>query len=272
MTPLLRRCAGAVLGMGHFLGRNRAMSRLGRHVTWYLMCGFINAMNHDMSRNGERWLIKRFSADLRGRSVIDVGANAGNWSALVLDASPTSKVYAVEMIPSFAANVRQRFAERVEVLEVALSDRREPATALKLGGGGRMFRGLDREKREERFELETRTGDDLALELDLKDISLIKIDVDGYDMKVMRGFSSVIREQRPIVQFEYSRFYIFSRSFLKDAYDFFTPLNYHVGRVMPRWIEFSEYRTSMEIFATNNYVAIPDERWPGLSSVTASNR
>ena len=262
MTPLLRCGADAVLGVGHLLGRNRSIGRLGRHVAWYFMCGFMNAMNYDMGRNGERWLIKLFSAYLRGRSVIDVGANAGDWSAAVVELSPTSKVYAVEMIPSFASNVRQRFAGRVEVLEVALSDRPEPVTALKLGGGGRILRGLDSKKKEERFELETRTGDDLVLELGLKDVSLIKIDVDGYDIKVMHGFASVIREQRPIVQFEYSRFYIFSRCFLKDAYDFFTPLNYRIGRVMPRWIEFSEYSTRMEIFATNNFVAVPDECWP----------
>ena len=261
MAPTLRRCAGAVLAVGHVLGRNRAIGRLGRHVAWYFMCGFMNAMNHDMDRNGERWLIRRLSRDLAGSSVIDVGANAGNWSAAVLELSPTSKVYAIEMIPSFALNMRRRFAGRVEVLEAALSDRREPVTALKLGGGGRIPRGLDRRKKAEAFELEACTGDHLALKLELKDIAMIKIDVDGYDIKVLRGFASVIMEQRPIVQFEYSRFYIFTRSFLKDAHDFFTPLNYRIGRVMPRWIEFSEYSARMEIFATNNFVAIPDERW-----------
>ena len=189
MTLILRRSADAVLGMGRLLGRNRLISRTGRHVAWYFMCGLLNAMNHDMGRNGERWLIKRFSSILGGRSVIDVGANAGNWSAAVLEISPTSKVYAVEMIPGFASNIRQRFAGRVEVVEAALSDRREPVTALKLGGGGRILRGLDGGKKEERFELQSRTGDDLVLALGLKDVALIKIDVDGYDIKVLRGFS-----------------------------------------------------------------------------------
>ena len=120
MAPTLRRCAGAVLAVGHVLGRNHAIGRLGRHVAWYFMCGFMNAMNH--------------SRDLAGSAVIDVGANAGNWSAAVLELSPTSKVYANKMIPSFALNIRRRFAGRVEVFEAALSDRREPVTALKVGG------------------------------------------------------------------------------------------------------------------------------------------
>ena len=103
-------------------------------------------------------------------------------------------------------------------------------------------------------------GDDLVRELGLTDVSLIKIDVDGYDIKVLRGLSSIIVEQRPIVQFEYSKFYIFTRCFLKDGYDFFIPLRYRIGRLMPGWIEFMEYSPRMEIFVTNNYVAVPEER------------
>ena len=86
---------------------------------------------------------------------------------------------------------------------------------------------------------------------------MIKIDVDGYDVKVIRGFSSVISKYRPIVQFEYSRFYIHTRTFLKDAYDFFCPKGYRIGRLMPDYIAFSEYKPRMELFATNNYVALP---------------
>ena len=248
-----------VLGVGHIVARHERLSRLGRMAAWYAMCGFSNASSYDMDRNGERWLIERYASSLAGRSVIDVGANAGDWSARALAIAPTAKVYAVEMVPSFVTGLRERFGTTAIVVEVGLSDRAESVTGYKVGGGGRIPE-VDSSKKSEPFELCTRTGDDLVADLGLKDIAAIKIGVDGYDIKVLRGFAAVIAEQRPIVQFEYSRFYIYTRSFLKDAYDFLGPLNYRIGRLMPGWIDFIEYNWHMEVFATNNYVAIPLNR------------
>ena len=150
------------------------------------MCGFMNAKNYDMARNGERWLIKQCGSSLAARSIIDVGANRGDWSALVLEAAPTSKVYAVEMIQSFASDLRRRFGETATIVESALSDRREHVAGYRVGGGGRIPRGFGSDKQERRVELHTRTGDDLARELGLTDVSLIMIDVDGHDIKVLR--------------------------------------------------------------------------------------
>ena len=215
-----------------------------------------NAFNYDMDRNGERWLIEHSASSIAARSVIDVGANKGDWSARVLAIAPTTKVYAVEMVPKFVSKLRERFGGTATIVEGALSDRAEAVTGYKVGGGGRIPR-VASPKNAEPLNLQTRTGDDLAADLGLKDIAAIKIDVDGYDIKVLRGFATVIAEQRPIVQFEYSRFYIYTRSFLKDAYDSFDPLGYRIGRLMPGWIEFNEYNSHMEIFATNNYVATP---------------
>lgn len=253
------KIAHGILGAGHVLARHQGLSRLGRIAAWYSMCGFSNASNYDMDRNGERWLIERYASSLAERSVIDVGANKGDWSARALAICPRTKVYAVEMVPSFVSKLRERFGATAAIVEATLSDRAGPVTGYKVGGGGRIPRVGSRKKAEP-LELYTSTGDDLAASLDLKDIAAIKIDVDGYDLKVLRGFATVIAEQRPIVQFEYSRFWINTRCFLKDAYDFFAPLGYRIGRLMPSWIEFGEYDRRLEVFATNNYVAIPVNR------------
>ena len=220
------------------------------------MCGFSNASNYDMDRNGEQWLIEHTASRMAAKSVIDVGANLGEWSARALATVPTAKIYAVEMVPNFASKLHERFGATVTVVEAGLSNRVELVTGYMVGGGGRIPSVASRKKTEP-FEFRTRTGDDIAAELGLKDIATIKIDVDGYEIKVLRGFVTVITEQRPMVQFEYSRFYIYTRSFLKDAYDFFEPLGYRIGRLMPSWIEVNEYNSTMEVFATNNYVAIP---------------
>ena len=218
-------------------------------------------MNYNMNHNGERWLVKRLSSSRKSCTFVDIGANAGDWSAMVLDVAPAAKVYVVEMIPSFASKLRHRFSERVTVIEAALSDQRGPVTAYRLGGGGRIPIGLGAGKKsKEVFDLQTRRGDDIVAEHDVDDIALIKIDVDGYDVLALRGFLSAIKKQRPVVQFEYSRFYIFTRCYLKDAYELFSSMDYQVGRLMPGWIAFSEYTTGLEMFKSNNFVAVPSEK------------
>ena len=256
MKTMKERLVRSVLWSGHIFARYPRLSHLGGIATWYAMCGITNASNYDMDRNGERWLIERSAAALAGRSVIDVGANMGNWTAHVLATAPTAQVYSVEMVPSFAAALRERFGTSATVIECALSDRGGAVTGYRVGGGGRIP-NVASPKETEPIELHTRTGDDLVAEFGLTDVTMIKIDVDGYDIKTVRGFARTIAEQRPIVQFEYSKFYIYTRSYLKDAYDFFDPLDYRVGRLMPSWIEFGEYDHRLEGFATNNYVAMP---------------
>src|SRR3954471_2345893 len=64
------------------------------------------------ARNGERWLL----ATLRKegiRTVLDVGANAGNWSLMAAGLLPEATIYALEAVPATAATLRSRVgAER----------------------------------------------------------------------------------------------------------------------------------------------------------------
>lgn len=131
---------------------------------------------------------------------------------------------------------------------------------LQARGGGIPIGLGSGKKSKEVFNLHTRRGDDIVAEHDIDDITLIKIDVDGYDVLTLRGFLFTIEKQKPVVQFEYSRFYIFTRCYLKDAYELFASIDYEVGRLMPRSIAFSEYTTVLEMFKSNNFVAVPSEK------------
>ena len=212
-----------------------------------------------MNRNGEAWLIDRLAPSLAGRAVLDIGANIGNWSAFVRDAAPQARLYAVEMIPEFAERLRSRFGDTLVVFQCGVSDRDEQVTAYKLGGGGRINPGTTTKTREP-LSVQLRSGDALVSEEGLADIAFVKIDVDGYDIPALRGLRATIVRDRPVIQFEYSRCYIETRHFLCDAYTLLEPLDYRIGRLMPKRIDFLRYNRSLENFATNNYVAVPKER------------
>ena len=211
-----------------------------------------------MNRNGEAWLVDRLSSSLAGRSVLDIGANVGDWSAHVRAAAPEAQLHAVEMVPEFVERLRSRFGDTLIVFQCGISDREEQITAYKLGGGGRINPGATKKSREP-ISIRLRSGDALVAEEGLTDIAFIKIDVDGYDIPALRGLQATIARDRPVLQFEYSRYYIDTRHFLSDAYKLLEPLGYRIGRLMPNRINFLPYHRSLENFATNNFIAVPKE-------------
>jgi FkbM family methyltransferase len=231
----------------------RALRGIGRRL---LIAG-LNANRYDMNRNGEAWVVQKLAKDLR--TVIDVGANAGAWALEVIKVSNEAEIFCVEAIPEFADNIRSRLGSRVTVVQTALSNESGTLELYKSKGGARAA-PLNSVKVLERRSVSCMTGDSLVTAVAAQEVSLIKIDVDGYDFPVIESFPNTLEQFRPIVQFEYSRFWIATRHYLKDAFDFFSNRDYVVGRIMPRHVEFKDYMISDETFMTNNFVAVPREK------------
>lgn len=241
----------------HKIGRYPRVARVFRVIGRRLFVASLNANNYDMAANGEVWLIQKLAPHLD--VVLDVGANKGNWAAEVLKAAPAAKVCCIEAIPEFAAEIRERLGSRVRVLQIALTNGEREITLYKAGGGSRAA-PLNTNKSVEIRTMDSTTGDRLVQGSCIQKISLIKIDVDGHDMPVIEGFAETIRLERPVVQFEYSRFWIAMRYFLRDAFTFFEGHGYVVARIMPNRIDCKEYSTADETFLTNNFVAVPKEK------------
>lgn len=251
LSDIVRRAARMVAG-------HPAASRTLASTCWHLMAGARNANCYDMQANGEAWLVRRLAGRLAGRTVVDVGANHGAWSALVLNAATDVRLIAVEMVPAFADRLRQRFGDRVTTVQCGLSDRPGETTAYKFGGGGRVVPGPSA-KVAEPFATTLRTGDDLLAEIQATSVALIKVDVDGFDIPALRGLAQTIARDRPVVQFEYSARYIDTRHYLRDAYEILESLHYRLGRLMPNGIDITRYHRRLETFQTNNYVALPPD-------------
>jgi len=49
-----------------------------------------------------------------------------------------------------------------------------------------------------------RTLDDLVSEVDLKSIDFVKLDIDGYEVEVLRGTRDTVRRFAPVIFFEHS--------------------------------------------------------------------
>jgi len=56
-------------------------------------------------KNGERWLLETLR-DEPIRTVLDIGANVGKWSLIAAEMFPRATIYALEIIPATAAELR----------------------------------------------------------------------------------------------------------------------------------------------------------------------
>lgn len=133
---------------------------------------------------------------------IDVGSHMGTWLEHFAEKSPPSHRIAIEPLPHLAKRLRKNFPS-VEVHEVALSD--EPGTASFIhaldleGWSGFHKQGYLGETRTEEMSVAVDTLDRIVGD---RQVSFIKIDVEGAELGVLKGATRTLRRCRPIVYFE----------------------------------------------------------------------
>jgi FkbM family methyltransferase len=127
---------------------------------------------------------------------VDVGAWWGPWTYWL--ARSADEVVTCEPIPHLAAFIESVRPSNVRVINAALSDRAGEASIWTptRGRGTEGVSSLERPEREEgKAEVSVRVMrlDDLRLE----DVGLIKIDVEGHELAVLRGAEDTLVRSRP---------------------------------------------------------------------------
>ena len=133
-----------------------------------------------------------------GQVFLDVGANCGYYTALFLThAGPGSRVVALEPDPEciefLKGTVAANGGKNVSCIQVAASN--GPGTA-------RLYRNLDNRGDNRLYandlaagvcEIRTNTVDSILAEAGLREVNLIKMDVQGYEGHVLQGMRETIR-------------------------------------------------------------------------------
>jgi FkbM family methyltransferase len=139
-----------------------------------------------------------------GDTVLDVGANIGYVTLLVADrVGPAGSVLAVEPEPTnyrlLSESVRRNGFDWVDLRRVALSD-----------APGRGSLNVHPSNKGKHSLLGNGTGTSVAVdvttldELDVPDVDLVKVDVEGAEPAVIRGGRDTLRDARPIVVTEFN--------------------------------------------------------------------
>ena len=140
-----------------------------------------------------------------GGNAIDVGANEGTVLAQLLAVAPDGHHIAYEPIPELQRRLCSAFPQ-VEVRGRALSDEAGTAEFVHVVdaptmSGLRRRTDLPPDARTERISVTMERLDDALEETYVP--SLIKIDVEGAEVKVIRGAASTLERHRPFVLFEH---------------------------------------------------------------------
>jgi FkbM family methyltransferase len=148
-----------------------------------------------------------------GDVAIDVGANVG-WHALLMAqrVGPSGRVFAFEPNPTtrdrLLAAIQANHFGQVVVDARAAADHAgrmgftAPVAGAVWDGTGRLL--TERDGRT----IDCVRLDDVAAERQIERVALIKIDVEGWELSVLRGAQRILREQRPVVLFEFDPAYV----------------------------------------------------------------
>jgi FkbM family methyltransferase len=141
--------------------------------------------------------------------VFDVGANVGEYTYVLEKAVGSENVYGIEPLPQLCARLRALFP-KAHILNMALSDT-DGTLTLKtpiINGSPLWTRSTL-----ERFVDNGETGalleevpvlplDVLCEQLGVRDVALIKIDVEGHEKSVLLGASTVLQSCHPVLLVE----------------------------------------------------------------------
>jgi len=217
----------------------------------------LHSENTDPRTNGEFELLRRLGPDML-RTVIDVGANRGNWSREVLRLQPEAVVYCSEISEPTRQALRLAVPNAV-VVECGLLDRDGEVRVKHYPGDDRLSSVYDYPHalpavwREERV----MRGDRLIDEQKLERIDMLKIDVEGADLAVLRGFRHALEAARiRVLQFEYGYASVLARTFLLDFFELLEPNDYVLGEIHQSGVELLHYRLERENFFGPNFVAV----------------
>jgi FkbM family methyltransferase len=185
-------------------------------------------------------------------AVVDVGANLGQTLAKILAVDPKRTYVGFEPQIACCFFVDQFLKDNAlancRILPVALSDTNgigiiHSADPYDVMASLRDQHACTHQYRHQSF-VSLRKGDDILDELGVKDIALIKIDVEGLELPVLKGLRHLLAVQKPVLMFEVlPNFEGTQRTMLSEAkckeasasadhiYHFLTELGYQVWQI-----------------------------------------
>lgn len=207
------------------------------------------------------------------RTIFDVGANRGLWSKMARGFFPDATIHAFEVVPDtfrqYLNNVNidskiipNNFglSEEIQSINIKYCNVNDTlSTAIE-----NMAPGTVGDIPWEWRKCLTVSGDFYVESNKIDHIDFLKIDVEGIEHLVLKGFKNALsRDAIGIIQFEYGTANILSRWQLRDFYELLSPLGYIIGQLRVDCIDFRQYNLTHENYGADGstyYIAVHQSR------------
>ena len=187
--------------------------------------------------SGEYNFLIRYLKELKDPLILDVGANVGEYSIAVMKANKNSKIHCFEPSKHHIKELKKNLRDfNVRINSFGLSNNKisEKLYQDKEISGLKSLIKRDLSHlsiKNEDFEIvELNIGDEYVKSNKLSQIHLIKIDVEGWEMQVLEGFTESLKANKiEICQFEFGHANIENRQNLEISIIFLVNINTCLG-------------------------------------------
>lgn len=226
-----------------------------------------NDENSDLNTNGERYFIRNILKRLNPGVVFDIGANRGEYSEMIIQAGIPAKIHCFEPDGRVFKELQNKFQSKdsIQLNNFGLGEKQGKSSfnlnvddpglnsILDMNTVGYSYRNTV-------VEINLDTIDNYCLTNGIKRIDFIKIDVEGFEIPILKGGINTFKEGKVgAVQFEYGNASIASRTFLKDFYDFFWEMGFDIYKIMHKGLLLQNYSPFNEGISYANFVAVSKE-------------
>jgi FkbM family methyltransferase len=220
-----------------------------------------------------------------GSIAVDIGANIGAHTLrLAVCVGPAGRVIAVEPTQYAFERMREQvllnpnLAPRIVLLQAMLMGSEQAALAEKIESSWPLDPPSDAHPGHAGVAKVTtgakvRTLDSVVSDLDLKSVDFLKLDVDGYEVEVLRGARDTLRRFAPVIFFEHAPYVLAEKGYRPDELvNLLIDAGYQFKNLKCRTLAAGPYALPSVATGTGiNLMACPEARAGGYSTGFASS-
>jgi len=242
----------------------RALLLLRNQVQCVLKYHLGGIANSDV--NGEQLVVDTLAPYVQ--TFADVGANVGNWSEMLVAKAPKS-VKGLLFEPSDSAFARLSanplLTRSCELFQAAVSDSAGSRDFFEEPGAGETSSLMSSASRSTAVtrQISCVTLADVLADRKWETLDFLKVDVEGFDLHVLRGAGDYLKAGRiGVIQFEYNNVWAHAGSTLFAALQLLRQSGYDVFLIRADGISRFDYASYGEFFTYSNFLAVS----PGWAS------
>jgi FkbM family methyltransferase len=226
---------------------------------------------NEIGESGEGLLIEAIAS--RCQTVIDVGAHNGVWISRFLAAANNNSIQGLVFEPQRRClpDLKSKVSNypNVEVINVAVADSREELRFFEANEPehSSLIEPVE-EVTTATYPVRVTTLDEEVTRRGWDTVDYLKVDAEGYDLRVLQGAVTLLRERRVgVIQFEYNRTWAQAGSTLAAAYSYLNNNGYVVFLVKNEGLFELRYARYGEFFAYTNFCAVASDDIAQLKSL-----